>query len=305
MSKHPTLLQHFRSFVYQNKIEDFDLALEYFVVFGGTGWSVDTSKSLESLIEQKILRNYESIHRSMTRYTHNNPIYHRVLSAIALGTEHEYDVFKKSKIGRDRGEEAVDYLEKKSLIRFDLSVVEPIAQGLGISDRVIFRLPFMRFWFAMVSSHYQGISSGDFAEFSQKWQEQKPNYHILINNLLVRDMVVQSMRGDGSDPIVSMGSYYDKSTRIEILARRESGKILAGECKYSRESARANMPNSLKQKCQKAELEIDEYLLFSQNGFTDEVLEMSDMRLFSADDLSMLLANLTEKDQLVYKNQKY
>ena len=36
----------------------------------------------------------------MTRYTHNNPVYHNLLSIIALGTDHEHDAFKKAKIGR-------------------------------------------------------------------------------------------------------------------------------------------------------------------------------------------------------------
>ncbi len=47
MSKRPTLLQHFRSFSYQNNIKDFDKALEYFTVFGGTGWDIDKSKSVD------------------------------------------------------------------------------------------------------------------------------------------------------------------------------------------------------------------------------------------------------------------
>ena len=51
MSKHPTLLQHFCSFAYQNNIRDFDTALEYFTVFGGTWWDVNASKSVETLIE--------------------------------------------------------------------------------------------------------------------------------------------------------------------------------------------------------------------------------------------------------------
>ena len=55
MSKHPTFLQHFRSFAYQNNIKDFDKALEYFTVFGGTGWDVDVSKSVGTLIEEKVL----------------------------------------------------------------------------------------------------------------------------------------------------------------------------------------------------------------------------------------------------------
>jgi len=56
-------------------------------------WEIYTSKSVETHIEEKILNNYESLHRSMTRYTHNNPVYHRVLGIIALGTEHEHEVF--------------------------------------------------------------------------------------------------------------------------------------------------------------------------------------------------------------------
>jgi len=54
MSKRPTLLQHFRSFAYQNNIKEFDKALEYFTVFGGTGWDVDVSKSVDELIKEKV-----------------------------------------------------------------------------------------------------------------------------------------------------------------------------------------------------------------------------------------------------------
>jgi hypothetical protein len=43
MAKRATLLQHFRSFSYQNNIKDLDKALEYFTVFGGTGWDIDMS----------------------------------------------------------------------------------------------------------------------------------------------------------------------------------------------------------------------------------------------------------------------
>ena len=167
MSKRPTLLQHFRSFAYQNNIRDLDKALEYFAVFGGTGWDVDVSKGLDELIEEKVLHNYESLHKSMTRYTHNNPVYHKLLSMVALGTDHEHDAFKKAKIGKDRGEDAIDYLEKKSLLKFDLSVEKPLKEGEGKSDRVIFELPFMRFWFAMVSPHYKSISSATFVQTQQ------------------------------------------------------------------------------------------------------------------------------------------
>jgi hypothetical protein len=308
MSKRPTLLQHFRSFAYQNNIRDFDKTLEYFTVFGGTGWDVDGSKSVDELIEEKVLRNYESIHKSMTRYTHNNPVYHMLLSIVALGVNHEHDVFKKAKLGKDRGEEAIDYLEKKSLLKFDLSVEKPLKEGDGKSDKVFFELPFMRFWFAVISPYYKSISEGDFSEFEEKWNQLRGNFSILLSNQLVLELVKQSVATKfADDPIVSIGSYYDKHVQIEILAIRKSGKMLAGECKYSKDAAKINMLNSLKEKCQKAELDITDYVLFSKNGFSSEVEQVkdADITLLSHVHLSSLLDDLSKDDLLVYTNKKY
>jgi len=304
MAKHPTLLQHFRSFAYQNRISDIDTALAYFAVFGGTGWDIDTSKSIETCIEEKILNNYESLHHSMTRYTHNNPVYHRVLSIIALGTEHEHDVFKKAKIGKDRGEEAIDYLEKKSLLRFDLSVKEPLQECDTKSDRILFALPFMRFWFGMISQNYKNIAEGHFTEFGEKWQQRKANFPILLSNLLIRELVRQRYM---DDPVVSIGTYYDKHTYIDIVAIRKSGKMLAGACKYAKEPAKPHMLHALKEKCKKAELEITESILFSQNGFMPELEQTQDtgVTLLSKKDLSGLLEDLSEADLLTYTNRKY
>ena len=145
MSKRPTLLQHFRSFAYQNSIINVDVALEYFSVFGGTGWDVDTSQSLDKLIVNKVLRNYESIHNGIIRYTHSNGLYHLLLSIIASGVEHEDDMFKKARTGRDKGEEAIDYLEMKSLLRFDASIEQPKEKSAEKSDKLFFEFPFMRF----------------------------------------------------------------------------------------------------------------------------------------------------------------
>ena len=109
------------------------------------------------------------------------------------------------------------------------------------------------------------------------------------------------------DPIISIGSYYDKHTNIEILAIRKSGKMLAGECKYSNDMAKINMLNSLKQKCQKSELNISDYFLFSKNGFSSEVIDIKEnnITLLSGEHLNILLDDLSKDDLLVYKNKKY
>ena len=308
MAKHPTLLQHFRSFAYQNNIKDVDTALEYFSVFGGTGWDIDTSKSVATLIEEKILANYAPLHESITRYTHNNGLYHMILNIIALGVNHESDVFKKAKVGRDKGEEAIDYLVSKSLIKFDLSVEKPLHDDSGKSDRILFDLPFMRFWFAMISPNYLGIVEGDYDEFAQKWHKTRENFPILLSNLLILDLVNETFTAQKSNnPIVKIGSYYDKKVEIDILAIRKSGSMIAGACKYSKEPAKTNMMDTLIQKCTKAELDIHDYVLFSKHGFTPEVeaLEEKEVVLLSGVNRTSLLANLSENDLLTYKNKKY
>jgi hypothetical protein len=109
------------------------------------------------------------------------------------------------------------------------------------------------------------------------------------------------------DPIVSIGSYYDKQVHIEILAKRKSGKMLAGSTKYSQKKAKINMLSTLKQKCEKVELHIEDYVLFSKNGFSDEIVDHKEanLTLFTQEDLSSLLDDLTHANLLVYKNKKY
>jgi len=308
MSKRPTLLQHFRSFSYQNNITNFDVALEYFTVFGGTGWDIDSSKSVDELIKEKVLCNYEDLHKGVINFTHGNGLYHMMLTIIALGVDYEDAVFKKAGVGIDKGEEAMDYLELKSLLKFDTSVAEPGNERYKQSDKLLFEFPFMRFWFATISPYYQSISSGDFSEFETKWNALKGNFSILLSNHLALELVKERFTPKfESDPIVTMGSYYDKKIEMTILAKRKSGKMLVGECKYSKTEAKMHMLSSLKEKSEKVGLDADEYVLFSKNGFTSEVKELKDenLMLLTNEDFSSLLDGLSEKDLLVYKNKKY
>jgi len=169
-------------------------------------------------------------------------------------------------------------------------------------------LPFMRFWFAMVSPNYQSISQKNYDEFRQKWQKQRDNFSILWSNILLLDLVQESFNEKcKEDPIVKIGSYYDKKTEIAILTKRKSGSMIAGASKYSKDAAKINMMHTLIEKCEKAELDIGDYVLFSKNGFTPEVeaLKEKEVTLLTQKNLSVLLDNVNEKDLLVYKNKKY
>ena len=306
--EHPTLLAQFRSFCYRNKAEDLEKALEYFAVFGGMGWQVDMSKPLDALIEKKVLDNYRYIHGDLTKITHSKPIYHAMLTAIAAGDRREHSAFKKVNIGREQGEELIDFLIKDGFLVFDRSVEKPVNEKDGISDKLLFVTPFMRFWFAAVSPTYKSIKEKDYDEFWKRWAGMKNEFTALIYDQLVLELIKKHFKEEfEGDAIVTVGSYYDKNVQIDILAKRKSGKMLAGLCRYGRSKATKSDYTKLKEQCSKAELDVDTFVIFSKNKFSSELKKEKGekLRLFSPRNLKTLMDDLSEKDLLVHTNKKY
>ncbi len=308
MSNHPTLLQQFRSFCYQNKATDFEQAIEYFAVFGGMGWNVDFSKTIEELIEKKILSNYRYIHGDLTKITHSKPTYHAMLTAIATGDRREYSAFKKVNIGREEGEEVIDFLIKDGFLVFDKSVEKPVNEKDGISDKLLFITPFMRFWFAVISPTYKSIKEGDYKEVKERWSHMKADFSTLIYDQLVLEMLQQGFKDAfEGDPIVALGGYWDKNVEIDILIKRKSGELIAGVSKYSKSKANKSELTKLKEKCSQAELDVESYIIFSKNKFSSELKKEKGekLELFSLRNLTGLLADLSEKDLTEHTNKMY
>jgi len=307
-TKHPTLLAQFRSFCYQNKATDLEQAIEYFAVFGGMGWKVDFSKPLEELIEKKILSNYRYIHGDLTKTTHSKPTYHAMLTAIATGDRREYSAFKKVNIGREEGEEVIDFLIKDGFLVFDKSVEKPVNEKDGISDKLLFITPFMRFWFAVISPTYKSIKEGDYKEVKERWSHMKAGFSTLIYDQLVLEMLKEGFKDAfEGDPIVAIGGYWDKNVEIDILIKRKSGELIAGVSKYSKSKANKSELTKLKEKCTQAELDADMFIIFSKNKFSSELKKEKGekLQLFSLRNLTGLVAELSEKDLLTHTNKKY
>jgi len=307
-SKHPSLLAQFRSFCYQNNATDFETAVEYFAVFGGMGWSVDMTKSLDKLIVNKVLNNYRYIHGDLTKITHSKPTYHAMLTAIATGDRREHSAFKKVNIGREDGEEIIDFLIKDGFLKFDRSVEKPVHESDGISDKLLFINPFMRFWFAVISPTYKSIKEGDYTEVIKRWEGMKSEFSTLIYHQLLIELIQLSFKDEfEGDAIESIGSYYDKNVEIDILIKRKSGALLAGACKYGKQKMNKSELTRLKESCAKAELDVDTFILYSKNKFSSELKKAKGehLRLLSLRNLAKLMENLSEADLLEYTNKKY
>ena len=308
MSKSTSILAEFRSFCYQNNATDFEQAVEYFAVFGGMGWQVDMSKPLDILIEEKILKNYRYIHGDITKITHSKTNYHAMLTAISTGDRREHSAFKKVNIGREEGEELIDFLIKDGFLIFDKSVEKPVDEKDGNSDKLLFVKPFMRFWFFAISPYYKGIKEGDFAEMKNHWGQMQSTFSDIIYEELIKELIKITFKDAfEGDPIISIGSYYDKNVEIDILAKRKSGAYLAGICKYTKTKSKKSELSKLKEQCKQAQLEVEHFVVFSKNKFSSTFKKNIDenVTLFSLRHLVGLLVGLNKEDLLITTYKKY
>lgn len=304
MSKHPTLLQQFRSFYLQNKLSDLEIAIEYFSVFGGTSWNVDTTKPLFDLIAHKILKNYTYIHADITKLTYSNKLSHALLTACATGDRRVYSSYKKARLSREEGNEALHALLRSEIVELEYSLERPVREEDDNSDKLNFISPFMRFWFAFVSPFYKTIKENDFSEVEKAFTNREQGFNDLIFEKLSCELLKKSLI---EDPIVEIGSYWDKNAEIDILAKTQSGKLIAGACKYTNTKVKKTELSKLKEQCAKAELEPDIFVIFSKSGFSSELktLKGDDLKLFTLKSLKPLVEEIGEKELIPCEGKKY
>ncbi len=304
MSKQSTILQQFRSFCFQNNASNLEDAIEYFTIFGGMGWHVDMNKPIEQLIEEKVLKNYRYIHADITEITKSNPIDHKILTALALGDRREFSAIKKARIRKDEGEESIDFLIDNNILILDKSIELPLKNDNKVSNKLLFTQPFMRFWFATISPNYKGIRDGKYDEFKAKWNSTKQGFSDLIYTQLVMELMRKNYK---EDPIIKIGSYWDSQVNIDILAKTKSGKMIAGSCKHTKKKANKSELSKLKADVLKAELEVESFVFYSKNKFSQELKKEkgSNVQLFSLNSIGNILENLSKDDLLVHTNKKY
>ncbi|EQB39765.1 ATPase [Sulfurimonas hongkongensis] len=304
MAKHPTLLEQFRSFYFQNNPKNMEQAIKYFCVFGGMGWSVDVDVPLEELIESKVLNNYRYIHADITKITESDRHSHLLLSGIAMGDRRTHSALKKARISRTDGEYALENLFKRGMLEAEHSLESPPNLDDNIDEKLNFTKPFMRFWFAFVSPYFKGIRDGDYKESKESFANRQQEFFELTFTKLAMEVMKKSFK---DDPIVEIGSYWDRNTEIEILAKTKSGKIVAGICKNSNSKAKKTELTKLKEQCNKAELTADINVVISKNGFSNELksLKGTELRLFSLKNFKILVEDLDEKDFIECTTKRY
>lgn len=304
MSQNTTLLKQFRSFYFQNSFDDLEKAIEYFSIFGGTSWNIDHSKPLFELIETKALTNYAYIHSDITKLTYSNKFAHALLTACATGDRRIYSSFKRARLSREEGNEALHLLLRSQLIETEYSIERPLSEEDDNSDKLNFQSPFMRFWFAFVSPFYKSIKEGNYQEIEKAFLNHEQDFSNLIFEKLSQAFLQKTLI---QDPIVEIGSYWDKNCEIDILAKTKSGKLIAGTCKYTQNKVKKTELSRLRENCKLAQLEPNMYVIFAKSGFSSELksLKSDIIKLFTLKSLKPLIENLSVKDLIPCEGKKY
>jgi len=298
--KHNKLLEQFRLFYHTNYPDDMEIQIEYFSIFGGLEVEVDTSKPIIELIQKIILKDFYRYNEKIRKLTSKNKYSKRLLYALAVGDRRIFSAFNKANLNNQNGGEALKYLEENGVIEIEYSREEP-ARSLQphgklkkeiarhrISHKVLFKEPFVRFWFYFVQKYTKNIQNGVYKQFFENFNTKKNSYTSLIFEELSEILLNYHLR---DSQILSSGSYWDRNIEIDILTITQDEKKYVAECKWRNHKINKKELHKLQEKCETLSLVPNQIILFSKRGFSKELLQLQGgkLALYSCDDFNALV----------------
>jgi len=266
-------------------------AVKYFIVFGGLNIKIDTTKPLLELIEKHILNEYSNLKYEIHNLTGGYKVDHAILTGIAQGDRRTNSSFKRAFVSFEEGMKSVEKLVERGIIEVESSQ-HHLANKRGddkVARKLLFTTPFLRFWFAFVSPIYKGIKEKNYEEFHTLFENKQAEF----GNFVFEELAMEFVRDlFNEDPIKQFGKYWDEKREIDLVAKTTSGKIIAGSCKYINSKIKKNELNKLIDDCKSIDLKVDIFLVFSKNGFSNELksLKSENIKLFTPKSFKLLLA---------------
>jgi len=219
------------------------------------------------------------------------PLYHSILTGIALGDGQLHTAYKRANVSKEVGDKAVEELCEIGII----SVVKSNAhfsswsQRDKVDNKLLFKSPFLRFWFAFVSPIFKGIRDGDYAEIEERFANREREFLQLPYTQLAQEFLKVEMQE--SDPLVEVSSVWNNQTQLELYAKTKSGKIIVGTTKYTNNKLKKSTLTQLKESAKELGIEADMFVIISKSGFTKELkaLKSDTIKLYTLRSFKKLL----------------
>ncbi len=259
---------------------------------------LDLFCDIETIIRFHFINNYMSLKSLINpAYLIKEP-YRAILIAIARGDGRLSNIFRKARVGSTLGLEVLRELEELGIIKFELSREEPLKKypnqklekslrSYKIESKVRFIYPFYRFWFGFVEPYSGDLSQNNSERFFKNFEKEFSR----LNSLVFEQLSNELLNIYFDNGLKSMGSYWDKNSEFDILAKTEDNRIILGECKYKNRKICKSELSKLKLKARESNIDVNIYALFSKNGFSNELLNSNthNLVLFELKDFSKLL----------------
>ena len=274
--------------------------MELFAVFGGIEKKIelDFFDDLSSIIRFNFVDKYKEFSHLLTpSYLLEEP-YRYLLIATARGDGRLSNIFRNARVGETLGMRLLDELTELGIVEIEESREAPLKQypnqklekslrSYKIEAKVRFKLPFYRFWFGFVEPYANALREKKSQRFFENFEQHFSRLNGLVFEQLSNDLLNQHY----DNQLLSMGSYWDKNSEFDILAKTASGEIIVGECKYKNRHVCKSELSKLKQKAQTSSLKADKFALFSKSGFSNELQNSNDenLLLFELGDFYQLL----------------
>jgi hypothetical protein len=245
------------------------------------------TKSIEIIIEEKILSDYKNLRNYINSLAKCNSMHYLILTALATGDRRFNSAFKKANISFNEGLKIIDDLCNYKILKIEksLDALSKLDKDYIISNKLIFVSPFVKFWFACISPIFRGIRDGDYIEFFDNFNNRKADLISFVFEQLSMDIFKTKIK---DKTFVKIGRYWDNSSSIDLLAKTKDGKIFAGLCKYTNNKIRKNTLNNLKNICLESKIDVDTFVIFSKKGYSAELkkLKSDNIMLFTIKNFS-------------------
>jgi len=252
---------------------------------------MDTSKSNLELIESLILPDFRYIRNDVTELTTGMPLYHSILTGIAMGDGKTHTAFKRANTSQEVGMNAIDELCDSGIIKLQKGSKHFTSwkENETVSNKLFFTSPFLRFWFAFVSPIFKGIRDGDYKELRERFTNRESEFVKLPFVELSHELLKLNFV---DDKIVEIGTYWDNEIELDIYAKTESGKIIVGSCKYTNSKLKKSELSKLQEQCEKSNIKADIFVFVSKSGYSKELksLKSESVKLLTLKNFKALVA---------------
>lgn len=269
---------------------DFEKIIDYFSLFGGVTTNINLEIDFFDFVINDVIPNLLIFEKYIQpSYILESP-YRELLIAIAKGDGKLFGAVKKARINETLGEQLVMQLKELGIVFLEESREMSFSlshyKNYRTQSKIRFKIPFYRFWFGFIEPFRSEIIEGEYGNVVNNFKTHYERLRSLIYEQLSNEMLFEIFTIKGKEILLS-GSYWDRNNEFDIVANTKNGEIIMAECKYKDRKVCKNELGKLKFKAEQSNINVSHWVLFSKDGFSNELLhhKESNLTIFDLKDM--------------------